>query len=135
MFRRRNSRITTSWLLAFSLLFSQLALASYVCPQPHRVADMSAMEMASGLPCEGMAVNIPMDKSQPLLCHQHSVDAPQFFDPVSTPTVSLPAVVQEFVVPLLPVSESDDATAFHDRIEPARPPPDPLFLSTLRLRV
>lgn len=96
------------------------------------------MEMAPGEPCETMAKAMDagkaMDQEQPVLCHQHCVNAPQSFDPVQVPAVSLPAVVLVLVVPaLLDAAAAAAAMTFDGGM--ARPPPDPLFLSTLRLRV
>jgi hypothetical protein len=129
--------LTTTFFVVVSLLFSQLALANYVCPPvaPAQIAPM-AMEMASGEPCEsmGMVAGKAMDEEQPVLCHQHCVNAPQSFEPVQVPVLSLPAVVQVLVVPLLLDAGATESVVFaHAGRE--RPPPDPLFLSTLRLRV
>ena len=134
MVRCSIRRLTTSFLVVLSLLFSQLALANYVCPtglSPEPVA----MEMPFGEPCESMGMaGKPMDQEQPGLCYQHCANAPQSFDPVQVPAVSLPAVVLELVVPLLLDASSSESVVFaHAGRE--RPPPDPLFLSTLRLRV
>jgi hypothetical protein len=109
-----------------SLLFMQLALASYVCPatQPEPVMAM---------PCEDMAPAQPADT--PALCHQHCTNAAQSFEPVKLPTLTLPAVVQVLVVPLrIDVAASEQAVVFASKGE-AQPPPSPVFLSTLRLRV
>lgn len=136
MVRRSAQRLTTTVLVVLSLLFSQLALANYVCPEPPQVGQMPVMQMASGEPCEGMGVTAgkPMDQEQPGLCYQHCANAPQSFDPVQVPAVTLPAVVQVLIVPLLLDPDSNESVAFaHAGRE--RPPPDPLFLSTLRLRV
>jgi hypothetical protein len=136
MVRRSAQRLTTTFFVVLSLLFSQLALANYVCPEPvQKQAEMPAMQMADGEPCEmGVASGKAMDQEQPVLCHQHCVNAPQSFDPVQVPVVSLPAVVQVLVVPLLMDAGATESVVFaHAGRE--RPPPDPLFLSTLRLRV
>jgi hypothetical protein len=117
----------TAFLVALSLLFSQLALANYVCPGPTDATRMARM-MSSGQPCEGM------DQAQPILCHQHSADAAQSFEPVKVPVVSLPAIVQVLPVPLVVDAAQALALPVAATAE-ARPPPDPLFLSTLRLRV
>lgn len=117
----------TAFAVVLSLLFSQLALASYVCPGQSDMAAMADM-MATGEPCEGM------DTVQPVLCHQHAADMSLSFEPVKVPTPSLPAIVQMLVVPLL--LEAQLAAAIPVASVPElRPPPDPLFLSTLRLRV
>jgi hypothetical protein len=129
MFSRTARRLSTTILVVLSLLFSQLALANYICPTGSGESQ-AVMEMAPGEPCEGMA----SDQDQPALCYQHCVDAPQSFDPVQVPTVSLPAVVQVLVVPLLLDAAASESVAFAE-VGRERPPPDPLFLSTLRLRV
>jgi hypothetical protein len=124
MLRRRSHRITTTLLVVLSLLFSQLALARYVCPQQADRLAMAAM-MNAGTPCEGM------DPQQPVLCHQHATDPGKSFETVKLPTVSLPAIVQVVELPRVPEARAVLPMASFE----AQPPPDPLFLSTLRLRV
>ena len=127
MRRHHRHRLATTILVVLSLLFSQLALASYVCPARTDAAAMAQM-MVSGEPCEGK------DQAQPLLCHQHSVGATQSFEVVKLPAASLPLVVQVLIMPL--VLQAVEAVALPAAAAPeARPPPDPVFLSTLRLRV
>ena len=127
MLRRRIHRLTTAFCVVLSLLFSQLALASYVCPEQTEVAAMSEV-MASGMPCEGM------DMDQPALCAEHSSSAAQSFESAKAPTPSLPMVVQVLEVPL--ALDACAARAVPGAATPeAQPPPEPLFLSTLRLRV
>jgi len=127
MLRLHCHRLTTTFFVVLSLLFSQLALANYVCPGQGDAAAMAEM-MASGEPCEGM------DQAQPVLCHQHSAGAVQSFEAVKLPAASLPMIVQVIVMPL--VLQAIEAEALPVASAPeARPPPDPLFLSTLRLRV
>lgn len=127
MLRRGATRLSTILFVVLSLLFSQLALVSYVCPAQSDVAAMAAMAEA-GTPCEGM------DPDQPVLCHQHSADPGKTFEPVKLPLVGQPAVVQVLELPL--VLEAQEARAVPSTATPeAQPPPDPLFLSTLRLRV
>lgn len=113
--------------MVLSLLYSQLALALYVCPQQADVQAMAAMRDA-GLPCEGM------DPDQPVLCHQHSADPAQTFEAVKLPAAAQPMVVQVLVQPLVPDAQVADAVPAAATPE-AQAPPDPLFLATLRLRV
>ncbi|MCE4555068.1 hypothetical protein LXT13_11615 [Pelomonas sp. P8] len=113
--------------VVLSLLFSQLALASYVCPQLADPAAMAEM-MAAGAPCQGM------DQDQPGLCAEHSSSAAQSFEAVKVPTVSLPMVVQVLELPLV-LDAASARTVPAEATSEAQPPPDPLFLSTLRLRV
>ncbi|WP_077038185.1 hypothetical protein [Pelomonas sp. KK5] len=116
--RRSTHRLFTALLVVLSLLFSQLAMARYVCPQ-----QMTAM---AGMDCEGM------DMDQPTLCHQHAADPGQHFEAAKPATASPPMLLQ--VIELPPVPEA--TLQFPPAAAPAlRPPPDPLFLSTLRLRV
>lgn len=126
MLRLRSRRLITAFFVVWSLLFSQLALAQYVCPQAADVESMAAM-MKSGTPCEGM------DQQQPVLCHQHSANLAKTFEAVKLPTAAVPAIVQVLEMPL--VLEVQVARAFATTSTSEAPPPDPLFLSTLRLRV
>jgi hypothetical protein len=127
MLRHRLPRLTTTFFVVLSLLFSQLALAQYVCPQQVDVEAMAAM-MEAGQPCEGM------DPDQPVLCHQHSADPAKTFEAVKLPVAAQPAVVQVIELPLLLDAQEAQAVPTTATSE-AQPPPDPLFLSTLRLRV
>jgi hypothetical protein len=130
MLRRPFHRLTTTFFVVLSLLFSQLALANYVCPGQASASATAAMAemMAAGQPCEGM------DEAQPVLCHQHSASAAQSFEAVKLPAASLPMIVQVVVMPWVLQAFEVEALPVASAPE-ARPPPDPLFLSTLRLRV
>jgi len=125
--RRTLHGCLTTFFVVLSLLFSQLALASYVCPGVQDTDSMAEM-MAAGAPCEGM------DMAQPVLCFQHAADMSLSFEPVKLATPSLPAIVQIVVMPLVLVSEGH---ALPRQAVPERqhPPPDPVFLATRRLRV
>lgn len=125
--RRTLHSCLTALFVVLSLLFSQLALASYGC-QGVQDADSMSEVMASGAPCEGM------DMAQPVLCFQHAADLSLSFEPVKLTTLSLPAIVQVVVMPLVLVSEGH---VLPPQAVPERqhPPPDPVFLATRRLRV
>ena len=127
MNRRAIHRLTTTLFVVLSLLFSQLVLANYVCPAEADAAAMAEM-MAAGQPCEGM------DEAQPVLCHQHSAGAAQSFEAVKLPVATLPMLVQVLVMPSLLQAAETEALPAASAPE-TRPPPDPIFLSTLRLRV
>jgi len=127
MLCRRLHRLTTTFFVVLSMLFSQLALAQYVCPQQVDVEAMAAM-MEAGTPCEGM------DQQQPVLCHQHSADPAKTFEAVKLPVAAQPVVVQ--VLELTLVLDAHEARAVPTTAtSEAQPPAGPLFLSTLRLRV
>lgn len=127
MLRHRLHRLTTTLFVVLSLLFSQLALARYVCPQEVNVEAMAAM-MEAGQPCDGM------DEDQPVLCHQHASDPARTFEAVKLPVVGQPVVAQVLELPTALEAEAARVVPPAATSE-ARPPPDPLFLSTLRLRV
>ncbi|MFC7459372.1 hypothetical protein [Hydrogenophaga defluvii] len=133
MARRATQRLTITLWVVFSLLFSQLVLANYVCPPTADAqSEAMALSMARGEPCESMAMD--RDVGQPVLCHQHCLNAPQSSDSPLVPVVSLPAVWWALVVPLL-TEAIEDIAILRAEVGQARPPPDPIFLSTLRLRV
>lgn len=127
MLRRHLHRLSTTFFVVLSLLFSQLALAQYVCPQQADAEAMAAM-MEAGQPCNGM------DQDQPVLCHQHSADPAKTFEAVKLPVVGQPAVMQVLELPVVLEAQAARAVPPTATSE-AQPPPDPLFLSTLRLRV
>jgi hypothetical protein len=123
MLRRPFHRLAAALFVALSLLFSQLAMANYSCP----AASMAGMR-AAGVSCDGM------DAAQPALCHQQAAGAAQSFEVVKVPVPSLPMIIQ--VLQLPPLLEATQAVAVPAADTPeARPPPDPLYLSTLRFRV
>ncbi len=128
MFRRHLlPRCATTLLMIVSLLFSQLVQATCVCPFAGDQAAM-AQRMASGEPCDGM------DTAQPAPCHSQGAVVSPAFEVVKAASPWLPALVQMLVVPL--VLDRADATALTVAASvPVRPPPDPVFLATLRLRV
>jgi hypothetical protein len=126
--RRKFLRCKAVVFVALSLLFSQLALAAYVCPAEANSAGGMAQMMATGMPCEGA------DAVQPNLCHEHAVDLARLFELAQAASPSLPAVIQVLLIPAAP--DVNDAVAMPPASTPeAQPPPDPIFLSTLRLRV
>jgi hypothetical protein len=131
MFARRTLlRCKTVVFVVLSLLFSQLALAAYVCPAETGTSPAGSMAemMAAGMPCEGA------DAAQPNLCHQHAVDLARLFELAQAASPSLPTVVQVLIVPAAP--DLSNAVVIPPASAPeAQPPPDPIFLSTLRLRV
>jgi hypothetical protein len=151
----RPHRTLTAFLAVLALLWSQLALAAYVCPGarhtpgqgPAAAASAVSMaeRMAAGEPCAGMAGpgdsaasnNSTSASAQPALCHQHCADAPQSADTAQSPVPTVPVLVAAWPALLLPVGWALGASppAHRAAQAPRRPPPEPLFLATLRLRV
>ncbi|MEB0117744.1 hypothetical protein QN395_14710 [Undibacterium sp. RTI2.2] len=117
----RPSRLVAAFLTLFSMLFMQLALASYVCPgkMMGNVSNgMSGMSKSvSTMPmlnCEGM------DSEQPALCHAHAEDAlsKQSLDKPIAPDV--PAFIMAGLVLTLTIIDSAEF--------PQEPEPQSLLL-------
>ena len=126
--RRPAHRLTIALAVVLSLLLAQFAVAGCVCPQAAGADAMAAM-MQAGQPCEGM------DPQQPARCHPASADPVKAFEAVKLPTIGQPAIVQVIERPVLPPLQPARAVAASTASGRWRPPPDPLFLSTLRLRI
>jgi hypothetical protein len=79
----RTNRYLTIVIAVFSLLFTQLALASYACPglapEAPMVVAMADSDMASMPNCEGM------DAAQPSLCHAYGHVVHQSLDKSDVP--------------------------------------------------
>lgn len=70
MTRNRRHRVITVLFALVSLLFMQLAVASYACPgSGSKIAEATAMAEA-GMPC-AESMPLSMDDQQPNLCHAH----------------------------------------------------------------
>ena len=100
MTRNRRNRLITVLFALVSLLFMQLAVASYVCPgTASKVAEVAAMAEAD-MPC-AESMTLAMDESQPNLCHAHCQAGQQTADryelPASVVIVTLPA---DFTLPV-----------------------------------
>ncbi len=69
----RTSRLVAAFLALVSMLFMQLAVASYVCPGHTTGSGTSGLardiSSAAMLDCAGM------DQEQPALCHAHAEDS------------------------------------------------------------
>jgi hypothetical protein len=84
IFFRRHRLITVLFALV-SLLFMQLAVASYACPGYAQKTSEAAAMANSGMPCdESMLLN--MDDEQPSLCHAHCQPGQQSADTHALPS-------------------------------------------------
>lgn len=114
MTRNRRHRLITVLFALFSLLFMQLAVASYACPgTASKAAEISAMAEA-GMPCaQSMTVN--MDEDQPNLCKAHCQAGHQVADKYQLPApVALPALLPGFLIPVVaPVLQEAPMQAPH----------------------
>lgn len=87
----RSSRVLTAIVAIFSLLFMQLAVASYVCPGASMGSQnnaTSATAAAADMPdCDGM------DPAQSTLCHMYAHGEPTKQSLDKTPTPDVPPFV------------------------------------------
>jgi len=79
----RATRLVAAVIAVISLLFTQLALASYVCPD----ASVQAPRMAMKAGMEGMSHCAAMDKAQPGLCQAHGHADHQSLDKPDLPQI------------------------------------------------
>ncbi len=85
MFRNSRRRLFTVLFALASLLFAQLALASYVCP------GSGSKVVEASMPCAEL-MSMAMDEEQPNLCQAHCQASQQKADTYQTPVLaSLPA--------------------------------------------
>jgi hypothetical protein len=118
----RKYRILTALIALFSLLFMQMAVASYACPGLQVAGGsesvVGAEEPMTAMPGCDQPDLAQLDAAQPALCHAHCLDAKTSLDKPEVPSVS-PAVpiVSAILVPLLPLLA-----------EPRPAPQQPFFL-------
>lgn len=119
-------RRVVACLTLLSLLFTQLALAAYVCPASPAVMASVGAELAlshiEATPCH------QQDKDQPALCHAHAADAGSklSLDKPNTPDVPafLPVrMAQTILVLLVPDTSYQVSTRTRAAFSPNEPPP------------
>ena len=100
MTHNRRPRLITALFALVSLLFMQLAVASYACPAvASKAAEVAAMAEA-GMPCaESMKLN--MDDAQPNLCQAHCQVSQQSADKHELPPpVAIGALPADYTAPV-----------------------------------
>ena len=114
----RSSRLVAAAITLFSLLFMQLAMASYMCPAESIDHDsqMVLMAEANGSATE-MAACLDMDPVEPSLCHAHANADHQSLDKHSVPSPQPFMAAGSWVLPSPaelappPLSASPEATS------------------------
>ncbi len=82
MYALRRFRMATVLFALVSLLFAQLAVASYACPVRGTASEVAVTAQA-GMHCAGEMGTV--DEDQPGLCHAHCQSAQQSVDKVQVP--------------------------------------------------
>lgn len=131
---RTNTHRWIILVLLATLLFSRVALASYVCPLP-QLQTKAAISQMDGANCTEPGDHTKMlDEAQPSLCAQHFSDEKQVTNAIAQSLASEPVLFFAYPLPL-PLAPHAWQIAGYD------PTPDPggddgtLFLLTLRLRI
>jgi hypothetical protein len=101
MHASRRSRLTAALIALFSMLFMQLAVASYACPTSKIAAFGTIGSAASGAAQHAMPGCADMDMEQPSLCHAHEQVGTQSLDKPDLPQVQ-PFTAAGFSQLLLP---------------------------------
>ena len=127
MLRRHFHRCLTAIVVALAMLASPLALANYRCAGPFDAAMMAAMAN-TGVPCPGM------DRAESALCQLDPGETMGAFQELRLPVAFLAVLMHVLELPRATEADGAEAIPVAATAE-AQPPPDPLFLSTLRLRV
>lgn len=83
----RPSRFVAALIALFSMLFMQLAVASYACPGLKMGQATGAVAMASDSANQSMADCAGTDVEQPSLCHAHDHAGSQSLDKPDLPQV------------------------------------------------
>jgi hypothetical protein len=89
MRRTRQFRFVAALIALLSMLFMQLALASYACPnlQAGQKTEAVAMSPASGAESMPGCTGMGLDTEQPSLCHAHDQVGNQSLDKPNIPQV------------------------------------------------
>lgn len=126
----RTSRFLTALVVLFSLLFTQLAVAAYACP------DMAPVKAAVMMDTEGQPMqDCPMhDKASPSLCGAHAKASPLSVDKADpAPIAPFVAGALLAVVALPALAGEIDAGAHADGVRPLSvAPPIPIINCCLR---
>lgn len=131
---RSNARRLLILVLFTTLLFSRVALASYVCPLP-QLQTKAATSQMDGADCTQPGDHGKMlDESQPSLCAQHFSDEKQVTNAVAQSLASEPVLFLAYPLPL-PLPPQMWQFARHDSVPDPGGGDDTLFLLTLRLRI
>lgn len=83
----RLSRYVAVFIAAFSMLFMQLAVAGYACPNLELPDAKTAASMAMAADSEDMSDCGGVDMEQPNLCHAHAQANTQSLDKPQVPSI------------------------------------------------
>lgn len=82
----RPSRFLSTLVALFGMLFMQLAVASYACPDLNLAQERQELSATIDMAMQEMASCTGKDLAQPNLCHAHSHAGEQSLDKPQTPS-------------------------------------------------
>lgn len=85
MTRKRHTHLITVLFALVSLLFMQLAVASYACPKDASKVTQVKIMVEADMPCAEFMV-MAVDEGQPSLCHAHCQATEQSADKYQVPS-------------------------------------------------
>ena len=131
MHTTRTSRLLTALVVLFSLLFTQLAVAAYACPDMAPV-KAAVMVDAAGQPMQDCPMN---DKQSPSLCAAHAKASPLSVDKADSAPIAPFMAGALLAVIALPEQAGETAFSLHpDSVRPLGvAPPIPILNCCFRL--
>lgn len=118
----RRNRFLSAVIALLSLLFMQLAVAAYACPNLAQEPQRSAMLDASGQP---MADCPEVDKQNPSLCQAHTQKAAQSIDKAEAPSIqpfTALALIMHVLMPQAPAESGPGIAAASLQARSTAPP-------------
>lgn len=97
----RKTRLTAALLALVGMLFMQLAVAAYACPD-FNMSNGSPLFSQADTMGDAMPDCDQPDPGQPALCHAHCQDQQQSFDKAELPSLS-PVLLAGFFVTMTPI--------------------------------
>jgi hypothetical protein len=137
MSKTKSTRTWIAALVAVCLLFSQMTVAAYVCPQGFKSSNLMAEEsMVSMVDCEAMATSA-MDPAKPQLCKAHCESGSQSSNTQNGTDLLLPSwAVQWSLIWMLQAATEPQGQMIpvaHATVRPSASPPLYLVHQVFRL--
>lgn len=135
----RLSRLTTAFIALLSILFMQLAVASYACPSvtvpvTGSIGLAAAAAESAEWANQAMPGCVDMDRDQPSLCHAHEQAGTQSLDRPDLPQVQ-PFMAAGLSVLLLTDALVIPASAVFEEITLTRATAPPLSIQNCCFRI
>ncbi len=114
MARNRRNRLITVLFALVSLLFMQLAVASYACPGTSSKRTAISEMAEAGMPC-AQSMTATMDEEQPNLCQAHCQAGQQVADKTQLPApIAITTLPPDFTLPVIaPIYQGASLQAPH----------------------